>query len=157
MNQNSPNPRLALRCPHPCSLPIEWGNRDCPPNVNLRPRVVLDTQVWLPARDGDERSCPLAVALWLTPEEIAWQRLWREQRNYNRLRAQSGRRKQREQTHRHQFPQAFSGILACGSGGYPGYEGWPLTKINSFHNNFWFDSKLVYRHSFFHIIFLIYI
>ena len=30
MNQNTPNPRLALRWPHPCSLPIEWGKRGCP-------------------------------------------------------------------------------------------------------------------------------
>ena len=37
MNQNTPNPGLALRWPHPCSLPIEWGSRGCPPNVNLRP------------------------------------------------------------------------------------------------------------------------
>ena len=57
MNQNTPNPGLALRWPHPCSLPIEWGRRGCPPNVNLRPRVVLDAQVWLPARDGDGRCC----------------------------------------------------------------------------------------------------
>ena len=57
MNQNSPNPGLAPRWPHPCTLPIEWGSRGCPPNANLRPRVVLDTQVWLPARDRDERSC----------------------------------------------------------------------------------------------------
>ena len=57
MNQNTPNPGLALRWPHPCSLPIEWGKRGCPPNVNLRPRVVLDAQVWLPARDGDGMCC----------------------------------------------------------------------------------------------------
>ena len=57
MNQNTPNPGLALRWPHPCSLPIEWGSRGGPPNVNLRPRVILDTQVWLPVRDGDGRSC----------------------------------------------------------------------------------------------------
>ena len=57
MNQNTPNLRLALRWPHPCSLLIEWGSRGCPPNVNLQPRVVLDTQVWLPARDEDGRSC----------------------------------------------------------------------------------------------------
>ena len=57
MNQNTPNPGVALRWPHPCSLPIEWGSRGCPPNVNLRPRVVLDTQVWLPARDGDGMCC----------------------------------------------------------------------------------------------------
>ena len=57
MNQNTPNPGVALRWPHPCSLPIEWGSRGCPPNANLRPRVVLDTQVWLPARDGDGMCC----------------------------------------------------------------------------------------------------
>ena len=45
MNQNTSNLRLALRWPHPCSLLIEWGSRGCPPNANLRPRVVLDTQV----------------------------------------------------------------------------------------------------------------
>ena len=48
MNQNTPNPGLALRWPHPCSLPIEWGSWGRPPNVNLRPWsfrswVVLDT------------------------------------------------------------------------------------------------------------------
>ena len=57
MNQNFPNPGLALMWSHSCSLPIEWGSRGCPLNVNLRPRVVLDTQVWLQARDGDKRSC----------------------------------------------------------------------------------------------------
>ena len=57
MNQNTPNPGLALMWPHLFSLPIEWSSRGCPPNVNLRPRVVLDTQVWLPTRDGDGRRC----------------------------------------------------------------------------------------------------
>ena len=57
MNQNTLNSRLALRWPNPCSLSIEWDSRGCPPNVNLRPRVVLDTQVWLPARDGDGKCC----------------------------------------------------------------------------------------------------
>ena len=57
MNKNTPNPGVALRWIHPCSLPIEWGSRGCPPNVNLRPRVVLDTQVWLPAREGDGKYC----------------------------------------------------------------------------------------------------
>ena len=57
MNQNTPNPGVALRWPHPCSLPIEWGSRGCPSNANLRPRMVLDIQVWLPARDGDGMCC----------------------------------------------------------------------------------------------------
>ena len=30
ISQNSPNPGLALRWSHPCSLPIEWGSRGCP-------------------------------------------------------------------------------------------------------------------------------
>ena len=56
MNQNSLNPGLTLEWFHPCSLLIEWSSRGCLPNVNLRPRVVLDTQVWLPARDGVGRD-----------------------------------------------------------------------------------------------------
>ena len=136
MNQNTPNPGIALKWPHPCSLPFEWGSRGCPPNANLRPRVVLETQVWLPARDGDGKCCLLAEALWLTPEESAWQRLWRGLRYHNRLRATSGWRNQRVQTTKnHQSPHAFSGVFACGSAGSFGYGGWPLIKINSFHNN----------------------
>ena len=30
MNQNTPNPGLALRWPHPCSLPIEWVEEAVP-------------------------------------------------------------------------------------------------------------------------------
>ena len=33
---------------------------------------------------------------------------------------------------RHQFPHAFSGIFACGSGGSPGYDGWPLINLIPF-------------------------
>ena len=51
-------PGLALNWSHPCSLPIKWGSVGCPLNINLRPRVVLDTQVWLLARDRDGRSYP---------------------------------------------------------------------------------------------------
>ena len=65
MNQNIPNPGVALRWPHHCSLPIEWGSRDCLPNFNLRPRVVPDIQVWLSARDGDERSHSSAEGIML--------------------------------------------------------------------------------------------
>ena len=47
MNQNTPNPGVALRWPHPCSIPIEWGIRGRPPNepstVIERSGVVLDT------------------------------------------------------------------------------------------------------------------
>ena len=59
INRNIPNSGLALRWPHSWSPPVEWGGRDCTSNVNLRPRVVLDTQVWLPVRDGDGGSCHL--------------------------------------------------------------------------------------------------
>ena len=139
MNQNTPNPGWALRWPHSCSLPIEWGSRGCPPNVNLRPRVVLDTQVWLPARDGNGKCHLLAVALWLTPEESAGQSLWRGQRYHNRLRATSSGETRGNRHSLHRLPHAFSGIFACGSGGSLGYGGWPLIKINSFHNNNWIE------------------
>ena len=51
-----PKPRVALRCPHPCSLPIEWGSGGCP-------RTTLNHggtghQVWLPVRDGDGKAVP---------------------------------------------------------------------------------------------------
>ena len=81
MNQNIPNPGLALKWPHPCSLPIEWDSRCSPPNVNLRPRVVLDTQVWLPARDGDGRSHSRVETFRLIPEGSAEQRLWKRLEN----------------------------------------------------------------------------
>ena len=96
MNQNTPNPGIALRRPHPCSLPIEWSSRGCPPNVNLRPRVVLNAQVWLPARDGDKRSHSLLKALCLILEESARQRLKKGQRQNNRLQAHKSWRNQRE-------------------------------------------------------------
>ena len=117
MNQNTPNPGLALRWPHPCSLPIEWGSRGRPPNVNLRPRVVLDTQVWLPARDGFGRSCPLAVALWLTKRRVhdkgsGGDRGITTDSEHNQDGETRGNR------HRlRQFPHVFSGIFTCGSGG----------------------------------------
>ena len=137
MNQNTPNPRLALRWPHPCSLPIEWGRWGCPLN-NPKPRWY-----WTPgvaAGKGQRwEKLPLEVTLWLTPEESAGQRLWRGQRIDNRLRVnQVGETRGYRHSH-HQSPHVFSGIFACGSGGSPGYGGWPLIKINSFHNNIWFD------------------
>ena len=136
MNQNTPNPGVALRWPHPCYLPIEWGSKGCPLNVNLRPGVVLDIQVWLPARDGDGKCRLLAEALWLTPEESAWQRLWRRQRHHNQI----GKTRGYRHSH-HQSPHAFSGIFVCGSGRSPVYWSWSLIKINSFHNNIWFDCE----------------
>ena len=47
-------------------------------NVNLRPRVVLDTQVWLPASKGDREATALQKALCLILEENVGQRLWEE-------------------------------------------------------------------------------
>ena len=139
MNQNTPNPGLALRWPHPCSLPIEWSRWGCPPNVNLRPRVVLDAQVWLPARDGDGICCPLQMALWLTPEESAGQRLWRGQRIFQQTPSNIRRRNQRAQTsvttNYHMRLVEFSHVALED----PWLRGWPLNKINSFHNNIWFD------------------
>ena len=58
------------------ALLIEWG-MEAVPESNLRPRVVLDTWVWLPTRDGGGRSHPLLKTLCLIPEESAWQQLWK--------------------------------------------------------------------------------
>ena len=142
MNQNTPNPGVALRWPHPCSLPIEWGSRGCP-----RMSTFDHGWYWTPrsgCRQGTEMggAAILAEALWLTPEESARQRLWRGQRHSNRLRATSGGETRGYRHSHHQLPHAFIGIFACGSGGSPGYGGWPLIKINSFHNNIWFDLEI---------------
>ena len=89
-------PRLALRWPHPCSLPIEWGSRGCPPNINLRPRVVLDAQVLLPARDGDERNhSPSSGVMINSRGERMTKALERTEEKYNRFWAQLGWRSQR--------------------------------------------------------------
>ena len=141
MNQNTPDPGLAFRWPHPCSLPIEWGSRGCPSNVNLRPRWY-----WTPksgCRQGTEMggAAILSVALWLTPEESAGQRLWRGQRHHNRLRATSGGETRGYRHSHYQSPHAFSGIFACGSGRSPGYVGWPLINLFLFITTFdliWF-------------------
>ena len=49
MNQSTPNHGLALRWSTLAASPIEWGEEDVPES-NIRPRVVLDTQVWLSSR-----------------------------------------------------------------------------------------------------------
>ena len=48
-------------------------------NVSLRPRVALNTQVWIPVKNGIGRSHLLTKALFLVPEESAGQRLWERQ------------------------------------------------------------------------------
>ena len=71
-----PKPRISSQVSPPLTaLPIEWG-REAFPESNLRPRVILYSQIWLLARDGSERSC-LSRLFRLTPEERTWQRLWR--------------------------------------------------------------------------------
>ena len=131
-NQNIPNPRLALRWPHPCSLPIEWGSRGCPRMSTFNHEWYLTPRSGCRQRTEMGEAAILAVALWLTPEESAWQRLWRGQRKHNRLLSKLGQRNQKEQTQ-------STPILTCGSGGSPGYGGWPLIKINSSHNNNWIE------------------
>ena len=83
----------------------------------------------------------LAVALWLTPEESAWQRLWRGQRHHNRLRAQSGWRNQREQTQSTPIPTCVQWNFRMWLWRIPGYGGWPLIIINSSHNNNWIEFR----------------
>ena len=82
-----PNPGLTLGWPHP-SHPCPLNKvRRTSPECQSYPRVVLDTQVWLPARDGDKRSHLLLKALCLIPEENAEQRLWEGLGKMDRLRA----------------------------------------------------------------------
>ena len=142
MNQNTPNPGVALKWSHPCSLPIEWDSRGCP---ECQPSTMGGTghpslaagkgrrwEVLPPSRGvminsrGERMTKALerTEALQQTPSNN-----------------QVGETRGYRHSH-HQSPHAFSGIFACGSGGSPGYWGWPLIKFNSFHNNIWFDSSL---------------
>ena len=116
----------------PSSRPYPLNEvRRLSPNVNLRPRVILDIQVRLPTRDGDERSHLLAVELWLTPEKSTWQRLWGTVEG-NRLWAhQAGEARGYRHSH-HQFSHAFNGIFACGYGGSPDYSNLPLFNLIHF-------------------------
>ena len=98
MNQNTPNPYLLSGVPIIVLYPLNG-------EVEAVPRILTFDHgwYWTPrsgCRQGNEMggAVILAVALWLTPEKSAWQWLWREQRHHNRLRAQSGRRNQREKT-----------------------------------------------------------
>ena len=146
INQNTPNPGLALRWPHPCSLLIELGSRGCPSNVNLRPRVVLDTQVWLPARDGDEKGCHPSSGIMINSRgESRTKALERTEASQQTHSTNQDGETRGNRHSLHQILHAFSGIFACSSGGSPGYGGWPLIKINSFHNNIWFDLDVVLK------------
>ena len=139
MNQNTPNKGLALRWPHPWSLLIEWGSRGSP-------RTTLNHggtghQLWLPVRDGDERSCHPSNGIMINSRGERRTKALERTKDLQQTPSKTGRRNQRVQT---QSPHSFSGIFACGSGGSPSYWGWPLIKINSFHNNIWFDYLILF-------------
>ena len=119
MNQNTPNPGLTPKGPILAILPIEWGRRSSPKNP--KPRVVLDTQVWLQVRDGDEGSHLLAVALWLTPKESAWRRLWRGQRKITDSEHNQAGETRWYKTQSPPIPTCVRWNFACGSGRPPGY------------------------------------
>ena len=119
MNLNTQTPEYLSGGLHPCSLPIEWGSGVCLPN-NPKPRWY-----WTPGvAAGKGRrwgKLPPAVALWLTPEESAGQRLWRDRgistdSEHNQVGETRGNRHSL-----HQIPHMFSGIFTYGSGGSPGY------------------------------------
>ena len=75
----------------------------------------------------------LLKALCLILEESAGQRLWRELRNFQQTPSNIRRRNQRVQTTvTTNYHMWLWRTPDCG--------GWPLNKINSFHNNIWFDS-----------------
>ena len=137
MNQNTPNPGVALRWPHPFSLPIEWGIRGFP---RLQPSTTGDTgHPGLAAGKGLRwEVLPLSRGVMINSRGERMTKALEGQRHHNRLRATSGGETRGYRHSHHQTPHAFSGIFACGSGGSPGYGAWPLIKIISFHNNIYF-------------------
>ena len=133
INQNTPNPGVALRWPHPCSLPIEWGSRVCPPNANLRPRVVLDTQVWLPARDGDGMCCHPSKGIMINSRGERRTKALERTEEYPTDSEQHQAEKPEGTdtvTIKHHMRLVEFSHVALGD---PWLRGWPLNKINSFH------------------------
>ena len=130
MNQNTPNPRLALRWPHPCNS-THWMGREGVPECQPSTTGVLDAQVWLLTRDRDERSHPLLKALCLILEESAWQRLKKRQRQNNKLRAHKGWRNQKDSAEMLSTLCEFY-TFKCGSGDPPCFGGWPLINLIPF-------------------------
>ena len=76
MNQDTPTTGLALRWSHPEHLSLWIGGGDSPPNVTLWPRIVLDSQVWLPVRDWSVWNLSLLNVLCLVTEESTGLHLW---------------------------------------------------------------------------------
>ena len=69
MNQNTPNPRVALKSSYPCSLPIELGSIGYPSNANLQFSGGTGHPGLAAGNDGDERSHPPLKTLCLILEE----------------------------------------------------------------------------------------
>ena len=124
MNQNTPNPRLALRLPQPCSLPIEWGSRGCPPNVNLRPWSFQSMGGTGHPRSGCRQGTEMGGAA------ILARGIMINSRGERRTKALEGTEdlptdSEQHQAEKpegtdcshHQSSHAFSGIFTCGSGG----------------------------------------
>ena len=67
--------------------------REAVPNVNLRSRVGLDTQIWMWAGMEIEEAASMAVMINFRGEQMT--KALEETEKHNRLRAQSGWRNQR--------------------------------------------------------------
>ena len=95
-------------------LLIEWGKEPVSES-NLRPRVVLNTQVWLPTMNGDERSYLFKVSK-LTPEDIARQKLWRDQDSYTSRTIKMKREGTQPDTFSPPGDVSYDGFSSVGSG-----------------------------------------
>ena len=62
MNQNTPNPGLALRWPHPCSLPIEWGSEAVPRMWTFDHDRFDHGWYWTPFRSGCRQGTEMGGA-----------------------------------------------------------------------------------------------
>ena len=98
--------------------------------------------VLLPARDGDGKCYHPSSGIMINSREErrtkALEGTEVEQQTPSNIRSEKPERTDTVDTNSHMRLVEF---FACGSGGSPGYGGWPLIKINSFHNNIWFDFK----------------
>ena len=145
MNQNTPNPGVALRWPHPCSLPIEWGSRGCPPNVNLRPWSFRSMGGTGHPRSGCRQGTEMGSAAILARGIMINSRGERRTKalegteDFQQTPSTSGGETRGYRPQSPPIPTCVQWNFRMWVWGTPGYGGWPLIKINSFHNNIWFD------------------
>ena len=136
-----PKPLIVSGCPILALYPLNGV-------VEAVPRTTLNHggtghQVWLPVRDGGGRSCHLNSGIMINSRgerrTKALERTEEHPTDSEQHQAEKPEDTDTVTTNHHMRLVEFRMWLWR----IPGYGGWPLIKINSFHNNIWFDLCLL--------------